>query len=509
MDSTSSSPTGGAGTVPGQVGDETELLEYGYKQELKRSLSAWSVFALGFATISPVVGIYAVVQLGFVFAGPMWIWAVLIAFVGQFLVATVYAQLSSQFPMTGGVYQWVRRLAGPKLGWMTGWVYLAAAIASLSTVAYLGGVWMKALVGDASDSAGGLVLYGAIFLVVALGINLLGVNPVKHFLSAGIVAEGVASIGVSLLLLLFFMHNDIGTLFQTLGAQENSGGSMLSGILTCLAVAGWAFLGFDATTQVAEEAHEPRRTVPRAMLRSFLFVGITVLLSGTAVTLSLKDPARAVTGEVGDPVLASVTEAFGGWIEKPFIVVVLIAFFACAISIQTYIGRMVFSFARDKQVPFSKPLSRIGKKEIPHVALITTAVLAGAGLLLGLNGNAAATLISFGSGGFYIVFLIVAAVALWARLTRRWDPDRGSFKPGRFGLVINVLAVVWLVFEVVNVAWPRVELAPVDGTWVQIWAVILVFSALIVIGLVYLAVRKPHLEIDGSAGSAQQREEAA
>lgn len=479
--------------------DEHELADYGYAQELKRSLSLWSVFALGFATISPVVGIYAVVQLGFVFTGPLWIWAVLIAFVGQFFVATVYAQLASQFPMTGGVYQWVRRLAGPKAGWMTGWVYLVAAIASLSTVAYLGGVWMKALIGDASDSAGNLVLYGAIFLVVALGINLLGVNPVKHFLSAGIIAEGVASIAVSLLLLVFFMHNDLGTLFETLGAEANSGGSVLAGFLTCLAVAGWAFLGFDATTQVAEEAHQPRRTVPRAMLRSFLFVGITVLLSGTAVTLSLQDPGRAVTGEVADPVLASVTEAFGPWSEKPFIAVVLIAFFACAISIQTYIGRMVFSFARDKQIPFSKPLSRIGKKEIPHVSLITTAVLAAAGLLLGLNGNAAATLISFGSGGFYIVFLIVAAVALWARLTQRWDPNRGSLKLGALGLVVNVLAVIWLLFEVVNVAWPRAELAPIDGTWVQVWAVILVFSVLIVIGLIYLAVRKPHLEVAGSA----------
>ena len=501
MSTHSSRPSGQAAELDR---DENELAGYGYKQELKRALSPWAVFALGFATISPVVGIYAVIQLGFLFTGPVWIWAVLIAFIGQLLVAIVYAQLSSQFPMTGGVYQWVRRLAGPKLGWMTGWIYLAAAVASLSTVAYLGGIWMKALVGDAFDSAGGLVLYGAIFLVVALGINLLGVNPVKYFLSAGIIAEGVASIVVSVLLLVFFLHNDVGVLLQTLGAEENSGGSMLTGILTCLAVAGWAFLGFDATTQVAEEAHQPRRTVPRAMLLSFLFVGVTVLLSGTAVTLSLRDPARAVTGEVGDPVLASVTEAFGGWIEKPFVVVVLIAFFACAVSIQTYIGRMVFSFARDGQIPFSPLLSRTGAKGIPHVALIATAVLAALGLLLGLNGNAAATLISFGSGGFYIVFLIVAAVALWARLSGRWDPRQGSFVPGPFGLTINILAVVWLAFEVVNVAWPRAELAPVDGTWVQVWAVILVFSVLIVIGLGYLVLRKPHLEVPGEAAPGQR-----
>jgi amino acid transporter len=435
--------------------DEHELAEYGYKQELKRTLSPWAVFALGFATISPVVGLYAVVQLGFVFSGPSWIWAVLVAFIGQLFVATVYAQLSSQFPITGGVYQWVRRLVGPKLGWMTGWVYLAAAVASLSTVAYLGGDWLKALFGDESDSPGTLVLYGVVFLAVALVINLLGVNPVKHFLSAGIIAEGVASIGISLLLLLFFIHNDFSILFETLRAGDSSAGSVFAGFLTCLAVAGWAFLGFDATTQVAEESREPRRTVPHAILRSFIFVGATVLLSGTAVTVSLNDPERAVTGEIEDPVLSSVTEAFGGWSEKPFIVIVLVAFFACAISIQTYIGRMVYSFARDKQLPFSRPLSKIGRMEIPHVSLITTALLAAAGLLLGLNGNAAATLISFGSGGFYIVFFIVAAVALWARLTGRWDPDLGAFRLRGIGLPINVLAVLWLAFEVINVAWPR------------------------------------------------------
>ncbi|NYJ68232.1 amino acid transporter [Pseudoclavibacter chungangensis] len=337
------------------------------------------------------------------------------------------------------------------------------------------------------------------FLLLALGVNLLGVNPVKHFLSAGIIAEAVASIGFSVLLLLFFMRNNPVVLFQTLGAEDTSSGSAFLGFLTCLAVAGWAFLGFDATTQVAEEAKSPRQTVPRALLRSFLFVGATVLLSGVAVTLALENPERAVNGEVVDPVLASVVESFGSWIEKPFVVVVLIAFLACAVSIQTYIGRMVFSFARDRQLPFSRQLSRIGKADIPHVSLIATAALAALGLLLGLNGNAAATLISFGSGGFYIVFLIVAVVALRARLTGTWDPRRGAFVPGRFGLAINILAVVWLVFEVINIAWPRVELAPIDGTWVQVWAVVLVFSVLTVIGLLYLVIRKPHAEIPNGA----------
>ncbi|UUW91214.1 amino acid permease [Pimelobacter simplex] len=101
--------------------DARELADYGYEQELRRTLSAWAVFAIGFATISPVVGIYAVIQLGFAFSGPVWIWATVVAFLGQLLVAVVYAELASQFPVTGGVYQWVRRLAGPaSAGWSAG-----------------------------------------------------------------------------------------------------------------------------------------------------------------------------------------------------------------------------------------------------------------------------------------------------------------------------------------------------------------------------------------------------
>ncbi|WP_055694181.1 APC family permease [Streptomyces prasinopilosus] len=478
--------------------DAGELAAYGYRQELKRTLSPWAVFAIGFATISPVVGIYAVVQLGFVFAGPAWIWAVVVAALGQLLVATVYAELSSQFPMTGGVYQWVRRLGGPRLGWLTGWIYLASAIASLTTVAYLGASWLHMLFSDGALSPAAHVLLGVVFIAVALGINLLGVNPVKHFLNAGIIAEGVASLAISVILLVFVRNNGFGILFETLGAENASGGSVLAGFLTCLAVAGWAFLGFDATTQVAEETERPRRSVPRALLRAYLFVAFTVLLTGAAVTLSLRRPGDAVTGETADPVFAAVTQGLGDWSAKPFVLLVLIAFVACAISIQTYIGRAVFAFARDRQLPFSRTLATVGARQIPYVSLIATAALAALGLLLGLNGNAAATLISFGSGGFYFVFLTVAVVALTARLRGRWNPAAGQLRLGGTGLVINVLAVVWLLFEAVNIAWPRAQLAPVGGSWVQVWAVILVFSVLFALGLVYVAVAKPHTKLAGN-----------
>lgn len=472
--------------------DDAELATFGYTPQLKREMSVWSVFALGFATISPVVGLFSVLALSFALTGPAWVWAIVIAFAGQLLVAVVYAELASQFPIVGGVYQWVRLLVGPRAGWLTGLLYLAAAIASLTTVAYLGGTWVWLLFTGENPSPVVHVLCSVGFSVIAVLVNLFGVRGLKAFLNAGIIAEAVASVGIGLLLILVFRNNSFTVLFESLGA----GGSETitgAGFVMALAVSGWAFLGFDATTQMTEETHNPRRSIPRALLRAFLFVGFTVLLTAFAVTLSLKDPVRAVDGSIFDPVVVSVTEAFGMWSEKPFILIVLIAFIACAVSIQTYVGRAIFAVAREGQLPFSRALARVNRRQVPWVALIVTGVLGAIGLLLGLNGDAVGVLVTFGSGGFYIVFLIVAVTALYGRLSGRWDPKSGAFRLGKLGLVINVLAVGWLLFEAVNVAWPRAEFAAPGAPVVTVWAVIIVFSVLMLLGLIYMTVAKPHL----------------
>ena len=71
--------------------------------------------ALGFAGISPVVGLYAVVLVGTAVAGPAWIWVLPVALAGQCLLLAVYSELASEFPIAGGAYQWSRRLLGGSL----------------------------------------------------------------------------------------------------------------------------------------------------------------------------------------------------------------------------------------------------------------------------------------------------------------------------------------------------------------------------------------------------------
>ena len=113
------------------------------------------------------------------------------------------------------------------------------------------------------------------------------------------------------------------------------------------------------------------------------------------------------------------------------------------------------------------------------------------GLLLGLESTAVGSLIAFGTASIYVAFLMVALAALTARLRGTWTPG-GSVRLGRAGLVLNVLAVLWLTFETINIAWPRESLAPPGAPTYQVWAAPLVLAIIGVAGLAYLVIAKPH-----------------
>jgi amino acid transporter len=95
-------------------GDARRVQELGYEQELKRGMGIFDSVAMGFATISPVVGLYAVVLVGMVVAGGAWLWVLPVAPAGQCLLLSVYSELAAKYPLSNGAYQWNRRLIGQR-----------------------------------------------------------------------------------------------------------------------------------------------------------------------------------------------------------------------------------------------------------------------------------------------------------------------------------------------------------------------------------------------------------
>jgi amino acid transporter len=445
--------------------------------------------ALGFATISPVVGLYAVVLVGMLVAGPAWVWVLPVALVGQCLLLAVYSELAAEFPITGGPYQWSRRLLGGAYGWFSGWVAVSAYAVANTTIAYLGAPWALALLEiEATPSA--LVVTGMVLVLVCALVGAAGIRVLKRAVQGGILAEVTALLGIGLALLLVFREHDFSLLTETLGAEAASG-SVAAGMLAALAVGGWVFIGFDACVAGAEETRDAARHVPRALWIAILAVATLVILNAVAVELAHPDPQAVVDGQDADPVTTAVVGSFGSWSAKPFAAIVLVAFISCGIAAQSLTARTIYSMARDGVLPASGVLRRIDRRGSPLGGIVVTATVACAGLLLALDSTAIATLIVFGTAGIYVTFLLIAIAALVARVRGSWRPS-GQFNLGRAGVVVNALAVVWLVFETVNIAWPRESLAPPDAPVYQVWAAPLVLAVIATTGLLYLVTARPH-----------------
>jgi amino acid transporter len=251
------------------------------------------------------------------------------------------------------------------------------------------------------------------------------------------------------------------------------------------------FIGFDACASAAEETKEAARHVPRAIWIALLSVGTIVILNALAVGLANPNPAAVAAGEDLDPVTTAVVSSFGSWSTKPFAAVVLVAFLACGMAAQALTARGIFSIARDGILPASAALSTVNRHGAPIGAIVATTVIGCAGLLLGLHSAAVGSLIAFGTAAIYVAFLLIALAALIARVRGSWKPA-GRVSLGRAGTPVNALAVIWLAFESVNIAWPRKSLAPLGAPAYQVWAAPIVLGAIAVAGFSYLVIAKPH-----------------
>jgi amino acid transporter len=464
--------------------DERQLEELGYKQELPRVLRLWTNWAIGFAFISPIVGLYTVVALGASTAGPAWVWSIPIVIAGQLLVALVYAQLAARWPIAGGIYQWSRRLIGPRYGWWAGWIYIWALILTLSTVAYGGGGFLGQLIGVDNPSTGDSILLALAMMLITTTVNVIGLQLLRYTVNIGIACEAIASVGIGIALILFFRQQPVHVLTDTGGVA--GGGSYFPAFIAAVAIAGWVLLGFDACGSVAEETRDAARQVPKAIVMSILCVGLVDLIAAFALVLGNPDLAAMVSGDQADPVSAAVVAGLGAWAETPFLIVVVTSFIACGIAVQGATVRVVFSYSRDGMFPLARVWRQVADwNRSPVYATLLVAVLAS---LAFAYANVLSVLVAFATGAYYVGFLAPVAAALYLRLSGRWHDVRGPFVLcGRAGTAVNVIAAAWLVFETVNIAWPRYT----DLPWWQNYAFLLGIAAFGLLGLAYFLTQRP------------------
>jgi amino acid transporter len=474
--------------------DAARLAALGYTSEFDREMSLRANFALGFTYLSPVVGTYALFAFALAEAGPPMIWSYVIVGLGQLLVALVFGEVVSQYPIAGGVYPWARRLWGRRWAWMTGWVYAWALLVTIASVAYGAGAFAATLF-EVDATVNFTIGTALVIVAIATAVNFSGTKNLSRVAIAGFIAEIVGALVVGLWLILFESQNSPGDLFRSFGAGGD--GSYLAAFLAAGLIGLYQFYGFEACGDVAEEVRDPGRRIPRNM-RMTIYVGGAVAIMVALGFILAADVPAVIAGEEVDPIGTALAAAFGDTGSKIVLVVVLVSFFSCTLSLQAAASRMIYAYGRDNMVFASGIFGRFSRASHVPPGALATAALIPALIVLGsrISEDALTKIISFAALGIYVAFQMVVLAALRARL-KGWKPD-GRFTLGRWGMAVNVAALVYGVGAGLNLAWPRTP----DVAWYDNWIVALSTVVVLAGGLLYMLAARPWEKSTAAAGDA-------
>jgi urea carboxylase system permease len=451
-----------------------ELAEFGYKQELRRTLGGFSAFAAGFSFVSILTTVFQLFGFGYTFGGTLFFWTWPIVLAGQLLVALNFAELAARFPLAGSVYQWAKQLAGGFRGWVAGWMMLIGCIVALAAAAIalqivLPSVWsgFQLVGGDTAvtspTGATNAVLLGTLLIVFTTIVNVVGVKIVARINDVGVAAELAGVVVLIAGLAIFAVRGPQVVLHDT--PSDGKAGIGAGAFLASALAAAYVFYGFDTAASVSEETRNARRSAPRAVLRALLVSGTGALV---VVLVALMAAPSLTDGELaGQGLPYVITAVFGEALGRIFLADVSVAVVVCTLTIQTGTIRLFYSMARDGALPFAARLSKVnGKTGTPVAPAVVSGVLAIALLLLNLgNPTVFSTITATSVVVVYLAYLLVTTPLLGRRLRDSLPATQpGWFTLGRWALPVNIAAVLYGLAMLINIAWPRAEIYDLGGS---------------------------------------------
>ena len=395
-----------------------DVERFGYHQELKRSLNFTDLLVYGLIFMVPIApfGIFGFVYNG---SGGMVALAYVVGMVAMAFTALSYAQMSRAFPMAGSVYTYAGRGLHPSMGFLAGWLilldyvlvpallYIIAAFAMNSFVAVVP-VW------------GWVVL----FVLVNTAVNYFGIQITARVNRIMLVAELVV-LAVFLVIGVAALIGGKGNGFS-FDPLYNPDTFSIGLVFSAVSVAVLSFLGFDGISTLAEENRDGARSVGRATLAALGLAGVLFIVQTWVAALLVPDAARLLAeGDPAGTAFYDAAEVAGGrWLFVLTAVATAIAWgFANALVAQAATSRLLFSMARDRQLP--RFLATVHPRhQVPENA---TFLVAGISIVVGVymaerddGATLLTTLVNFGA---LTAFLLLHASVISHYLVRQRSRD--------------------------------------------------------------------------------------
>ena len=434
-----------------------DIGQYGYKQELHRSLNFWDLLVYGLVFMVPIApfGIFGSVYQG---SGGMVALAYAVGMVAMMFTALSYAEMSRAFPMAGSVYSYAGRGIAAPVGFLSGWMILLDYVLVPGLLYLIASIAMNSLLP-------GIAVWIWLVLFVALNtlVNYLGIAMTARITKVMLIGE--------LIVLAIFLVIGVVALAQGKGDGFNltpiyNSETFSWGIVFgAVSIAVLSFLGFDGISMLAEENKDSARAIGRSMVIALLLAGTLFIVQTWIAALLVPNPDQLLSE--GDPggtaFYDAAAVAAGTWLAKLTALATAIAWgFANALVAQAATSRLLYAMARDRQLPafLAKVHPRHG---VPVNATLLTAIVS---LVLGLymasrdDGiTLLATLVNFGALSAFLV-LHVSVISHYLVRGKSRNYWKHLIAPGLgfailFYVVINAkvaaqtLGFVWLAIGVV------------------------------------------------------------
>src|SRR6478672_1955398 len=433
--------------------DDAHLRSLGIKPELQRSLGFLSNFAVAFSYISVSTGTYTLIALGLGMGGPAFFWSWPLVILGQTFVALNFAELSSHFPVAGSIYQWSKRLSHRTLGWFTGWFYFWAGVLTVTAVAATVPLVVASILGFDLAAASpipamnNLVFWGLLSLIISTLINAFGIRLLSAVNNVGVAAEILGMVVFAIILLLVGRHQDLSVLTTTAGVETPETGGYLPVFAIAMFMSLFVVYGFDTAGTFGEETIDASRQAPRGILTAIWVSGAIGAIFLLAVILATPDLEASKTD--ASPIATAIKSGLGDQWGNVYLYVILVAVFVCVTAIQGATARLLFSMGRDRRFPGGAVLGSVnGTFKTPANAAVAVGVLAAIPFFITDSPGLLAT---GATGLIYLSYFMANVGVLFARL-RGWPRQRAWFKLGSWGLVINILALIYGGLMVINYA---------------------------------------------------------
>ncbi|MHC8400452.1 APC family permease [Pseudomonas sp. MDT1-17] len=377
-----------------------ELEEFGYKQELKRSLSLTDLVVYGMIFMIPIApfGVYGYVNAESPGLVPL---AYIIGMVAMLFTALSYGSMARAFPMAGSVYSYAQRGLNQHVGFIAGWLMLLDYLLIPPLLYVYAAMALNHLYPDIPKV--GFILA---FLVSATFVNLRGITFTARMNIVFLLAQLVV-LGIFLFYAWNALHSGGGNGQLTLAPLYNPETFNFALLMQAVSIAVLSFLGFDAISTLAEEVKgDPGRSVGKAALITLVVMGVIFV----AQTWIATDLAAGMGFKSADTAFYEIAEiAAGSWLATLTAVATALAWgVAVAITSQAAVSRLLFGMARDGKLP--KVLANVHPKHnTPYVSIYLVAVLSLVICYLFINSvDILTSLVNFGAlSGFMLLHLTV------------------------------------------------------------------------------------------------------